>query len=64
MSPVLGANQKKALAKVGSHVDRLLDREVKLPSTEEAVAKLASKKFDYSGQPVLRANTNGSFSAL
>ncbi|CAE7232215.1 unnamed protein product [Symbiodinium sp. CCMP2592] len=52
MQGTLGTNQKKALARIGGQIDRLLEHEVRMPSTEEAVTKLGSKKFDYNGQPV------------
>ncbi|CAE7300353.1 unnamed protein product [Symbiodinium sp. CCMP2592] len=52
MGRTLGANQKVAIQRLGSQVDRLIARKEKLPSAKAAASKLCSKRFDYNGQPV------------
>ena len=52
MSPVLGQNQREAIRRIASQVDKLIAREEKLLSAKGAAAKLSSKRFDYNGQPV------------
>ncbi|CAE7668538.1 unnamed protein product [Symbiodinium sp. CCMP2592] len=52
MGATLYQNQKVAIKRVASQVDRLIARSERLLSSSQALKKLRSKTFDYNGHPV------------
>ncbi|CAJ1433719.1 unnamed protein product, partial [Effrenium voratum] len=50
--PNLSANQKWSIAHIARQVSRTMEPSSRTPSAEEAQSQLASRCFDYSGQPM------------
>ena len=50
--PNLSANQKWSIAHIARQVSRTMEPSSRTPSAEEAQSQLASRCFDYSGQPI------------